>query len=250
MNRHLFASRGTLLALVLLAGAAVVIAFVLDRPVPADRTAEVESLIASFGAELKNVPLLADPATLDVALEEAYGSYVAPELLAAWKADPTTAPGRLVSSPAPERIDIASIARTASGGYQVEANVIETAQEVEVSRYPASVTVEEYAGVLVITGFQKGEYEELPARLEVQGEYECLPHRDQSGPQTMECAFGLEADDGSHYALDFSLLSSDEWMALATGTRIKVEGPYVPDDGTSNYAIEGIIHATSIVPAQ
>lgn len=30
----------------------------------------------------------------------------------------------------------------------------------------------------------------------------CLPHRNTSGPQTMECALGLKGDDGKNYGLN------------------------------------------------
>lgn len=248
-NHHLFASGGIGLAIVILAAAALFIHYVLERPVPADRTAEAAELVQAFGAELKNVPLLADESSRNDAFDTYYGKLVAPELLSMWKQDPQSAPGRLVSSPAPERIDIASVARTEGGGYQFEASVIETAQGSEASRYPASITVEERAGVLMITAFQKGEYEQLPARLSVSGEYVCLPHRGNPEVTTMECAFGLRADDGLYYALDMSLLSSTDWMEYPTGSRLQAEGPYLPDDGSSRYDIEGVINVTSIVPA-
>ncbi len=34
-----------------------------------------------------------------------------------------------------------------------------------------------------------------------QGMITCLPHRDTSGPQTLECAYGLEDIEGRYYAL-------------------------------------------------
>ncbi len=249
-NHHLFASGGIGLALIILIAAAFVISFVLERPVPKDRTAEAQGVVETFGSAMQNVPLLAEGEVLDDAFDTHYGALVAPELLSSWKQDPQSAPGRLVSSPAPERIEVSSVARTESGGYQFEANVIETAQGIEASRYPVSITVEERAGILMITGFQKGEYDQMPARMSVTGVYVCLPHRDTSGPQTMECAFGLQADDGRYYALDMRLLSSTAWMDVPTGTRVRVEGPYIPDDGTNKYAIEGAINVTSISPVQ
>lgn len=33
------------------------------------------------------------------------------------------------------------------------------------------------------------------------GEIVCLPHKDTSGPVTLECAYGLLADDGRYYGL-------------------------------------------------
>ncbi len=35
----------------------------------------------------------------------------------------------------------------------------------------------------------------------VRGQVVCLPHRDTTGPQTLECALGLQADDGRYFGL-------------------------------------------------
>ena len=43
-----------------------------------------------------------------------------------------------------------------------------------------------------------------PQQVSLTGIYLCLPHRDTSGPQTMECALGMQTDDGAYYALDFN----------------------------------------------
>jgi hypothetical protein len=37
--------------------------------------------------------------------------------------------------------------------------------------------------------------------LTLTGTYLCLPHRDTSGPQTLECALGLQTDNGDYYAI-------------------------------------------------
>ena len=39
------------------------------------------------------------------------------------------------------------------------------------------------------------------ASITVSGLPICLPHRDSSGPQTLECAIGIKTDDGQYYAL-------------------------------------------------
>lgn len=35
------------------------------------------------------------------------------------------------------------------------------------------------------------------------GEFVCLPHKNTDGPQTMECAYGLQTEDNRYYALQF-----------------------------------------------
>lgn len=75
----------------------------------------------------------------------------------------------------------------------------------------------------------------------------CLPHRDTSGPQTLECAFGIKFDDGSYYALDMSSVSGD--FQSYTG-RISVSGTVVPIEAISSdvwqkYDIKGIMKVSS-----
>ena len=62
-------------------------------------------------------------------MQENYGSLVSPELLAAWQRDPQNAPGRLVSSPWPERIEILSNVKLAEDSYEVRGNIIEITSE-------------------------------------------------------------------------------------------------------------------------
>lgn len=68
---------------------------------------EVSAVVAAFGARLKNVSLLAPDAAEQI--EAQYAGLVSDELIAAWQADPTQAPGRLTSSPWPDRIEVNAI---------------------------------------------------------------------------------------------------------------------------------------------
>jgi len=67
---------------------------------------EAEAIVSEFGSRLKNVSLLAPEDELKREIEENYKDFVVPELLSAWIAEPASAPGRLVSSPWPEKIEI------------------------------------------------------------------------------------------------------------------------------------------------
>jgi len=84
------------------------------------------------------------------------------------------------------------------------------------------------------------------------GEYICLPHRDTSGPVTMECALGIQIDDGGIYALDTSAIMGDGQMPqFATGSKISVQGVLSTDDSVSHdlwlkYNIMGIMQADKI----
>jgi hypothetical protein len=71
--------------------------------------ASARSVVEAFGQTLKNVPLTGTDAIAREAIEQQYAPFVTPELLAAWLANPDTAPGRLTSSPSPDRLTIATV---------------------------------------------------------------------------------------------------------------------------------------------
>lgn len=77
------------------------------------------------------------------------------------------------------------------------------------------------------------------------GEVVCLPHKDTTGPQTDECAFGLRADDGKYYGLsdttdDYSLVSK-----LPTGKKVKVTGTFQAMD-SQKYQSIGTIYLKTV----
>jgi len=88
---------------------------------------EIRALVEAFGRTLKNVSLLAPDAAASI--EANYGPFVSRELLERWKQDPQSAPGRTVSSPWPDRIQIQNIAKTGRGQYVVEGLILEVTSE-------------------------------------------------------------------------------------------------------------------------
>lgn len=162
------------------------------------------------------------------------------------------------SQAAPRRVDIISITPRASGSafdsYQVEANLVDSTttpggETTPIGVQPISLTVEKQNGVWVITAVTNGSYSELPQPVTITGVWECLPHKNQSGPQTTECAFGVAKDQSDgHYAVDTSLMSQYP-VDFATGTHVQVTGVVTPVDqlnSVQKYDIDGIIRATSI----
>jgi hypothetical protein len=114
--------------------AAVTIALFGARPTaaPAAGGADadaVRSVVTQFGARLQQVSLLAPDAA--GTLDAAYGPFVSPALLASWKKDPSRAPGRLTSSPWPDRIEIDRLIRTRAGYTVTGRLVYMTGNEVE-----------------------------------------------------------------------------------------------------------------------
>lgn len=87
----------------------------------------------------------------------------------------------------------------------------------------------------------------------LEGKFVCLPHRDTSGPQTLECAFGVETDDKTYYALDLSGIGYESSVAAQSAKRMKVEGLLVPIEAISSnqwqkYNIKGIMRVTNMFP--
>ena len=97
-------------------------------------------MVREFGGRLKNVSLLAPDAAQQI--EAQYGQFTAADLLAVWMADPLQAPGRLTSSPWPDRIEIEAINLNDAGSYLVIGRVIEiTSAEVGTDNTVASYAV-------------------------------------------------------------------------------------------------------------
>lgn len=78
----------------------------------------------------------------------------------------------------------------------------------------------------------------------VRGEVVCLPHKNNKGPQTLECAFGLKDMDGNYYGLkdptpDYRVVSE-----IPMGRIVEITGTFTPDDSTI-YASIGVIEIKS-----
>ena len=105
---------------------------------------EITSLVKEFGSRLKNVSLLAPEKILIEEMEENYGGLVAPSLMERWLEDPENAPGRLVSSPWPEEIQIESIEEIGEDRYEVMGQIIELTsnEEDKAITRPIKLTIE------------------------------------------------------------------------------------------------------------
>lgn len=86
---------------------------------------QVICTVINFGKKLKSVPLLASKDALRKSMEENYGRYAVSSLIEKWINDPQNAPGRLTSSPWPDRIGIQSIEKISEGTYEVKGDIIE-----------------------------------------------------------------------------------------------------------------------------
>jgi hypothetical protein len=92
--------------------------------VPLDPERAVRRLVTLFGARMQTVSLLAPDSIAASRLQEAYGTLVTPDLLSDWMARPTVAPGRRVSSPWPDRIEVKSVTPSGTDEYLVTGSLI------------------------------------------------------------------------------------------------------------------------------
>ncbi len=90
-----------------------------------------------------------------------------------------------------------------------------------------------------------------PRNVTLSGTYGCLPHADTSGPQTMECAFGLQTDDGDWYAVNFGA-SENAMEQFQSGVHVRAEGNVVIKEALSSdywqkYDMKGIFTVTNVL---
>lgn len=90
-----------------------------------------------------------------------------------------------------------------------------------------------------------------PQQVTLSGAYVCLPHADTSGPQTEECAFGLQTDEGVYYAVNFGQ-SAAAMQQFQSGAYITAEGFVVPKEALSTnqwakYNMRGIFTITQVL---
>ena len=98
-------------------------------------------------------------------IQESYGDFVSSTLLEEWLSDPQNAPGRLVSSPWPDRIEMLSLEKLSEAAYEVKGEIIEITSAEEESggiaaKRPVTLVVEKIEDSMLITAVTLGAYEE------------------------------------------------------------------------------------------
>jgi hypothetical protein len=122
--------------------------------------AQIRELVDGFGKRLQNVSLLAPDAAQQI--QKQYDEFVSPALLEKWMNDLSAAPGRMVSSPWPDRVEIAALEKINVDQYVVTGSIIEvTSAEISsgeaANRIPIQIEVEKTQGRWLITeSTQKG----------------------------------------------------------------------------------------------
>lgn len=132
--------------------------------------AEVISLVENFGKKLQAVPLTAPKDYVNKSIQENYGDLVSPELLSAWQKDLQNVPGRVVSSPWPDRIGILSIEKSTKSEYDVKGEVLEiTSVEMQnggvAAKRPIDLSVGKVENRWLITAVHLGAYVETDPKV-------------------------------------------------------------------------------------
>jgi hypothetical protein len=128
----------------------------------ADKAA-IRKLVRDFGGTLQLVSLSAPAEVVRESIQEHYSDYIVPALLSQWQADPKLAPGRLASSPWPDRIEVLSIKKLSGDRYVVQGNIVEITNadkvgEGEGLRRSIALTVRKTGEGWLIDGVTPGEY--------------------------------------------------------------------------------------------
>ena len=80
----------------------------------------------------------------------------------------------------------------------------------------------------------------------ISGKVTCLPHRNQGGAQTMECAYGLLGEDGHYYALRDSDPTYTNIFMAPMDVPVEVKGSFTAEQDM-NYKGVGTITVTSLL---
>ena len=118
--------------------------------------AEIRALVEHFGRRLQAVSLLSPSAAQE--MQQQYAEFVSPNLLEAWKDNPARAPGRLVSSPWPDRIEVTTVTKESSDKYVLTGSVVELTSVEVVSggvaaRIPVRIVVQNDQGDWAISEY-------------------------------------------------------------------------------------------------
>ena len=83
----------------------------------------------------------------------------------------------------------------------------------------------------------------------IKGTILCLPHKDTTGPQTMECAYGLKDEAGTYYALGDSDPGFKNISGVAMNEQVEVTGN-LKKQASTIYPTVGTITVTKISKVQ
>lgn len=180
---------------------------------PIVETRSPEDVVKEFGRRMRLVSTTASPDIAAKAMREHYGGLVHPTLLETWAASPADAPGRPVSSPWPDRIDVGSSSPLGERA-TVIGEVVEATSTGEVGRVPIEVGLARSDGAWLITEYR---VRDDPAAV-VREYYEAIAARDFERAYRYWLAPAQSLDD---FTKGFADTASVE---VKTGAPSRIEG--------------------------
>jgi hypothetical protein len=87
-------------------------------------------------------------------MDEQYARFVTKELLRSWKDDPSNAPGRQVSSPWPERIEVGRVVQPADDAAVITGEVVEMTSSGEAGRRAVTIELVRRDGNWLVDAFR------------------------------------------------------------------------------------------------
>ncbi len=156
----------TILVVIVLIGAGIGVYLIKQTPTAFSDEPQVRATVAAFGKRLQIVSLLGPKEHVAAAMQSAYGSYIAPQLLTEWLNDPLHAPGRRTSSPWPDHIDIKSVTKVGETKYDVQGEIVDVDNEgggigempTEAARRAVAMRLERSGDAWRITALTLGSY--------------------------------------------------------------------------------------------
>ena len=239
-----------------------------------DEKAEVTVLVENFGSKLKEVSLSVPDEVASQEIGQVYAPFVSPSFLSDLMNDPSRAPGRSVSSPWPDKIEIVSMEKLDSRTIQIKGNVVlmtsvEMAQGGNAGEIPIVLWVRNTgaSGTWLIDAVSYGEYaaydsNELTAMLKKtfadittigeRGEPFIAETMDINGDSIPEALVDLQTGGAytEYYAIcqledgklevanfrDKNILFSQKFFSKGTSVQHETKLQFT-NDGNGNYAI-------------
>lgn len=127
-----------------------------NKPSITDEANHVRYVVENFGKRLQNVSLQSPDAAQE--MQKQYSEFVSAALLETWMNDISKAPGRIVSSPWPDRIEITALTKEGSDKYVIAGFVVEvTSMEIvsggAAAEIPVRIVVQKDQGRWLITEY-------------------------------------------------------------------------------------------------
>lgn len=93
---------------------------------------------------------------------------------------------------------------------------------------------------------------DIPQQISIQGEFRCIPFKDEKNANPLDCTLGVRTDNNIYYAIDAQGEAAKQVLfSLETGAKIQIDGTLVPIEQISSdvwqkYDVSGIVITNNI----